>query len=481
MLAGGLAIGLIELFASNIGLAQGPGFGWTRAVILMAALLASGVGLVIAYVPPTMLNPRAIVGKIGGSTERGGRRRLYFVVAGFLLGLAIRVAFIGHYGTEDADIFLGWGRDVASSGLAEGYRADYLPLQFQIFGSISALADHFGIRTIVALKAVNIVCDLGIFAVAIILLQRWAINPAYALVYWLTPYVAGLDWLSYVDFQLGLAALLAVLVISFGTRPIDFFVAGIPLAAAFLMKPQAYTLFGMLGLFVLARAIVERRTIGLRRWLLVFVAPIAMLGCYSLYFSINGHSLTFMIESLVGVNDVQPVLSGNQPNLWYLVGHFYQVDGAIVTGPAIYDKIAAIATVAILTFFAIQVARTAARRSDGVNMLLLFAVGALVVPMTMTQAHDNHLFLAAVFGSLIMVLALDRRFTVALSVLLALEFLNLFAGYGFDNPEPAWNPIGWSGYYKDPARFCVAVLVTATFAYLALQLTRVARSVSETR
>jgi hypothetical protein len=389
------------------------------------------------------------------------------------------VAFVGNYGTSDPVVYLGWGRTVADTGLADAYQVNYLPLQFQVFGAISALADHFGIRWIVALKVVNLGCDLGVFALIVVLLQRWAINPAYALVYWLTPYVAGLDWLSSVDFQLGLFALLAVVIVSFGNRPVDFFIAGIPLGVALLMKPQSYTLFVMLGLFVLTRGVIERRIVDLSRWLLLFIAPIAMIGVYSVYFALNGHGLTFMLASLAGVRDVAPVLSGNMPNIWFIVGHFYQVqDGVIATGPAIYQQIAALATVIILTVLALEIARTAGNRSDGVNMLLLFVVGTLVVPMTLTQAHENHLFLAAMFGSLVMVMARDWRFAAALSALLFLQFINFFASYGFDDhgrgATAGWNPL--EPFYGQSARVAVAVVATATFVLLTLQLRRLAHS-----
>ena len=457
---------MIDGFAGNLGLVRGQEYGWVQAAIFAAALIACGAGLVVAYVPATLLSPPAIARRIAGSMDASGRRTLYLVGVGFLLGLAIRVAFIGRYGTADAGVYLDWGRAVANTGLADAYRADYLPLQFQVLGSISALTDLFGIREVVALKSVNLGCDLGCFALIVVLLQRWAINPAFALVYWLTPYVAGLDWLSYVDFQLGLFALLAVVVISFGNRPVDFMIAGIPLAAALLMKPQSYALLAMLGLFVLMRALVERRVIGLRRWLLLFVAPIAFVGLYSLYFSINGHGSTFVLSSLVGVKDVQPVLSGNMPNLWFIVGHFYEMDGAVATGSAVYEPIAAVATLAVLSVLSFEIARNAAGRSTGVNVLLLFAAASLIVPMTMTQAHENHFFLGAMFGSVLMVIARDWRFTVALSTLLLLQFVNLFGSYGFDNPGLV--PLG--SVYGDPAHLAVAVAVTVTFAFLALRL-----------
>lgn len=504
----GLVAGLIDLFAStdwrlllqvgdrhlDIGISPGPGFGWKQGMLFAAALVAVVAGLVLAYIPAALLRPRAVARRIGCEMKSGrptrhqpeteatealrdpawrGRLRLYLFGAGFLLGLAIRVAFIGHHGTEDPGIYQYWGGLVADFGLASAYHADYLPLQWQVFGSISALAEQFAIRPIVMLKAVNLVCDFGSFALIVVLLQRWAINPAYALVYWLAPYVAGLDWLSYVDFQPGLFVLLAVVVVSFSNRPVDFLIAGIPLGVALLMKPQSYTLFAMLGLFVLARAVLERRIVGVGRWILLFIAPAVMVGVYSIYFWLNGRGLTFVVTSFSGQLDVQPALSAQMPNIWHIVGNFYREGGPVasVTEPAIYHRIAALATAAILTVFAFAVARTSGRRSDGINMLLLFAVGSLIVPMTMTQAHENHLFLGALFGSLLMVIARDRRFAVTLSALLLVAFVNLFAHYGFDR-DTALDPLT----YTAAAQLAVAVIATAIFVVMALQLARLARS-----
>jgi hypothetical protein len=310
----------------------------------------------------------------------------------------------------------------------------------------------------------------------VVLLQRWGVNPAYALVYWLAPYVAALDWLGYIDFQFGLFALLAVVVVSFSSRPADFLIAGIPFGVALLMKPQSYPLFAMLVLFMLARALLDRRSAGLYRWALLFIAPLAMIGVYALYFWLNGRGSTLLLTSYVDVPGLIPSLSANAPNIWHVIGNFYREGDnpvARVTGLGIYHWIATLGTVTILTAFAVAIARTAGRRSDGINMLLLFAVGGLVTPMTMTQAHENHLFLGAVFGSLLMVIARDWRLAVALTGLLLIQFANLFALYGFDDGSH-WDPL--SAAYTYPVQLGVAVGATAAFVIVAFQLVRVARS-----
>jgi hypothetical protein len=465
ILAVGLAAGLIDLFAEPLGIVDGARFGWGLAVLFSLAAIAIVGGLVLAYVPTALLNPRAVAQKIGHPLLFG---------AGFLIGLAIRAAFVGRYGTQDPGTVLGWGQAVATNGLADAYQGFYFPVLYQVFGSIVALTEHFEIRSIVALKAVNIACDLGIFTLIVVLLQRWAVNPAYALVYWLAPYVMGLDWLGYTDFEVGFFALLTVVIVSFGSRPVDFLIAGIPLGVTLLMKPEAYMLFAVLVLFVLARAALDRRVMTVRNWVLLFVAPVVMVGIYSLYFGVSGHGYRFLPSQYVGTTHSVPSFSGNMPNIWHVIGEFYrQGENSVytVTHPSIYHVIAAISTMAILAAFAIVIARTAGQRSEGMNMLLLFAVASLVVPMTMTQAHENHLFLGAAFSSLVMVIARDRRFTIALSALLLLAFVNLYARYGLD---AGWRP--FAPEYTYPLQFAMAVITTATFAVLALQLARVARS-----
>lgn len=77
-----------------------------------------------------------------------------------------------------------------------------------------------------------------------------------------------------------------------------------------------------------------------------------------------------------------------------------------------------------LAFLAWRVERDA-DATVGNKFLRIFGMASLLVPMFMTSAHENHLFLGSVF--LVLFFAIDRRLSVrmAIQILLAIQFLNL--------------------------------------------------------
>jgi hypothetical protein len=459
-----LALGVVVLFAERFG------------ALFFAAGIALVAGLLVAYVPADLGSPVAIVHAVGP------RRRQALFLACIAVGLAVRIALLGEYGTEDPGTDLAGGGHVLSAGLSQGFHGHYFPLSYQEFASVIALARELALREIVVFKSVNLLCDLLCFGVIAILLRRWGRNPGWALLYWLMPYVAALDWLGYVDFQMGLFALLTLVPVAFGASKADWLVAGIPLAVAVLLKPQALALPAIVVLYLLARIAIERRAAASSlRPALLLVAPACAGAVYSAYFASRGHALTFLVRTYTHATSFQPWLSGDMPNIWYVVAYHYRRRGQDLAGvsqPAVFHSVSRVLTAAVLAALAWVVARTADRRPDSLNLLLLVGGATLTVPMTMTEAHENHMFLGAMFGAVVIAVSRNRTLAVAAGSLLMLDFLNVIARYGFGNPNFGPRPLG---LYTDPvavgvAGVCSLLYVAVAFSWASLTRYRVSLS-----
>jgi hypothetical protein len=456
-----LLLGILVLFPDRLGLESGPQFTSREAVLFLFAGIALIFGLLVAYIPAELLSASALVRAVGS------RRKQVLFLACFTLGLAVRVALLGEYGTGDPRQDLVVGRHVVSVGLAAEFHGGYFPIQYQEFGSVVALARGLGLREIVVFKSVNLACDLLCLWVIAILLRHWGRNPGWALLYWLTPYVAVLDWLAYVDFQMGLFALLAFVPIAFGRSKADWLVAGIPLGVAVFLKPQALVVLGIVVLYALARIAVDRRVASGLRPALVLVAPACLVVIYSLYFASHGHSLAFLVKTYRDTTSMQAPLSGDMSNIWYVVAENYREQGqplSAVTNPLVFHKVAKVLTACILAALAWAVARTRDRRPASLDLLLLVTGATLTVPMTMTQAHENHVFLGAMFAAVLVAVTWSRAFAASVGALLLLQFVNVFARYGFGNAHSGPRPLG---FYTDPVAVGVAAVCSLLFVVVA--------------
>lgn len=374
--------------------------------------------------------------------SRTPRRAL--VAAGLLAGLGVRLLVLPFAGMDDVPHYLAWGRDANAARLAATYHGIYFPLQYQIFQLVAFVAERTGIDGVRLLRLLCFAFDAALGALLALRLRGEGRDPAGALVWWCHPYFLVISALGYIDGQFGLFVLLAGSLADRARSARGFLVAGIPLAIAFLMKPQALALYLTAAVYSVLRTLRthDRRVFAL-------LAPAAVLfAAYSLAFALQGRSPWFLTLSYLDVVWVMPTLSANMPNFWYPLAawvapgqpSYYVSDLRPVAVGLTVRTLATGLTLALLAVFA----GLLARRNDGAedggrrHFSLLFGFAALVVPMVMTNAHENHLFLGAVF--LVLFLPEMRPSTrVAVHVLLVVQALNLVGIYGLGDAEAtAW-------------------------------------------
>jgi hypothetical protein len=473
----------------------------TRAGTERIALGAIGAGLALGAVPllsgATFHKPQGASLLLGGALLIAGlilfaagpprritireRRPSVLAFVLFAVGLGIRIAFVGHMGTGDTGVDLGWGDSVYADGLARAYGGNYFPIEWQIYGSVLAVHYALGIKALVFFKLSNLAFDAAIYFVLRGMLRSWSLNPDLALWYWLTPYFAALDWLGYVDFHLGLLGLLVVWVVFSHPNARGYLVAGIPLGVMFLMKPQAVGLLIALGIWVVVRFALALRD-GRREWsaALLFVGPVVLYAVYSVYFATQGFTLAHLTDTYRDIPSFFPALNANMVNIWRIVAELYRHgDQPIysINDPHAFHPLSQLAGLAIVVLFIVRIATRRASKPPGASILAIFAVSATVSPLVLTQAHENHLYLGGVF---LVTLALYMRSRVLLwgsQVLLGLAFINIFGLYGFDNATIA-NPL--HAIYTDATMIVVSALATVVFASGAWWLYRRLGSSDET-
>jgi Gpi18-like mannosyltransferase len=243
------------------------------------------------------------------------------------------------------------------------------------------------------------------------------------------------SWLGYVDFHPAFFILLSLYLLTRARTTLATAVGGLPLGIAVAMKPQAITMVAMLGAFVVVRSVQARRLDDaevVRAGALMF-GPVAVFAAYSAYFTAHGRGWLFLVRSYRDVTKALPALTAQMPNIWYPVADLYAKGGEPITSvvePKAFHTLAAVLTAGVLVFVTARLARDSDRRSFPVTVLLLFTAGAAVLPMLMTRAHENHFFLAATFGVLLVARLADRPLTLLVNALLAVQALHLFGLYG---------------------------------------------------
>jgi hypothetical protein len=377
--------------------------------------------------------------------RRGGRwvarafgdRRSAILLLALGLGFVVRAVGVAYNGTRDVDVWLGWGVGVDRLGLAEGYDptpGSLFPVAYQIFGWTVGLARAFGVSATVVFKAVNLAFDTGTLVFLIAILRQWKAPIAYSLVYWLNPYFVLSSWLGYVDFHPAFFVLMSLWLLRRARSAFAIGVAGLPLGIAAAMKPQVLVLVASLGLFAVVR-VVQQRRIGFDavRAGLLLVGPAAVFVAYSAFFTAHGRSLLFLVQSYRDVGKALPALTAQMPNIWYPVADFYasgREPVTVVTEPEVFHTIAGVVTAGVIAFAVTRIARSSESRPFQLSVILSFIAGAAIFPMLMTQAHENHFFLAATLGVFLVALVRDRAFTVLVNMLLLLQAVHLFGLYG---------------------------------------------------
>jgi hypothetical protein len=422
-------------------------------------------------------------------------RRVWALLwAGFAAVLAIKLLFISQHGTRDMDVALGWGHDLLARGLAQGYTGSNFPFAFQTYEGLVWFADHAGINEIVAMKGLNLLCDLGIFAGLWSFLRRAGHDPRWAFLYWLSPFTWVMWTVGYDHFQMTLLVVISLLLAQRARAWWGWLVAGVPLGIAFVQRPQTQGLVGAVGLAALlfaAQGVLARRS--LRGALnersgpavLLLVPAAAFWLGYAVYFDAERPDNGWLLTTYTHLADFSPALSANMLNLWQAVAEAYRDGGehlSQVYGPHVYHQIAGVLGAAAMVAGTVLIVRARGRRPfDATTLLLLFALGAIVVPNLYTRAHDAHFFLGGALAVLLIPM-LPRphrvRFAVLLSISLALQAFNTFEIYGFGlTPRSDWGAVTWlQGGWTYGVRLAAALVNTGLFVALLVTLAPLVRA-----
>jgi hypothetical protein len=391
----------------------------------------------------------------------------------FAAGLAVRVSSFGFMGMDDMKAYVEWGDRANAQGLAPAYSGIYFPFQWQIFQVCSGLVAATGWPYPAVFKAATLAFELGILVLLARLLEDEGLPKSRALVYWCHPTFLMFAVLGYIDAHYAFFCLLAAWLANRARDARGFAIAGLPLAAAFLMKPQTLSLLAIAFFHAGARWV--RR--GDRSGLALFAAPLAVFAAYSVALALGGRSIWALALTVIGTTSVMPAMTANQLNMWFPVAWlveperpvYFVADTAAVLGPLTIRDLAAGLTLSLLAAYAWTV--EAARAREGVaarpsSFTLLFAFASLVLPMVMTNAHENHFFLA---GALLVVLLARAQPAekAASHVLLALSGLNLFGLYGVGLNDLSARLLPLTSLRTAPVAAAGGALAALCFALLA--------------
>ena len=363
---------------------------------------------------------------------------------GALIGLIVRYRMLFYLGTDDMNAYHDWGQKALAFGLPSSYHGIYFPLQYQAFQICAWIEARSGLAFVPVFNLSNLVFDAGSFCLLLLLLKRQGSNPAYALVYWLQPWFLSVFSLGYIDFQFTFFVLLCVFLLVRDTAT-HYILAGIPLAVAFLMKPQAQIL--LIGTFLYGVLHYARTRDARPLGMMAF--PILLFLGYEAYFTISlfpaiGSAAAWVLPwSYLDVSNVMPALTAQMTNIWYPVAYvlkqpnapIYAVSDQIQILPHVSAKYLAGAVVLALIGMYVSKLERVARPSIGDKFAGIFCFATIAVPFIMTSAHENHLFLGSVLLVLFMARPLPLSFKVASQTLLFVQFLNIYGLYG---EHPPW-------------------------------------------
>jgi hypothetical protein len=362
---------------------------------------------------------------------------------GTLVGLVMKRRMLFHMGVFDMDLYYEWGRKALEVGLPGSYHGIYFPIQYQVFEACAWVMAKTGGHFFTIYKVPNLFCDLGTFCLLILLLRRRGANPLYALLYWLHPWFLAVFSLGYCDFQFTLCVVLCVWLLR-GEETRHYLLAGLPLAVAFLMKPQALILIVATFVYGLFR---YPRTRDLRPLVILLPPTLLFLG-YEIWFTFSLPRPRYVVAqvlpaSYLDVTNVMPALTAQMTNIWYPIAYLlrkpgqgvHTVSDQIYLLPYVQAKyLMAVIVLGLVGLHVFRVEReTETSPSD--RFVKIFGFAALAVPFLMTSAHENHLFLASVFLVLLMAQPVPLLTKLAIQVLLLVQFLNIYSLYG---TRPHW-------------------------------------------
>jgi len=348
-----------------------------------------------------------------------------------------------YMGVFDMDVYYEWGRKALEVGMPRSYHGIYFPFQYQIFETCAWAVGKFGAQFFIIYKLPNLLCDAGSFCLLVLLLKRRGANPLWALLYWLHPWFLAVFSLGYCDFQFTFWVLLCVWLLR-GEEARDYVLAGLPLAFAFLMKPQALILIVATFAYGLFRYL---RTRDLRP-LAILVPPTLLFLGYEIWFTLSLPRPRYVVaqvlpSSYLSVTNIMPALTAQMTNIWFPIAYLIRKPGQGIHTVSDqihllpYLQIRSLAAAVVLGLVVLHVYRV--ERETGTSpsdrFVKSFGFAALAVPFLMTSAHENHLFLGSVFLVLLMSPRIPLLAKLAIQVLLFVQFLHIYSLYG---AHPSW-------------------------------------------
>ena len=399
------------------------------------------------------------------------RRTITFSIL-FLVGLALRIYMISYPGGGDMAVYFAWGQAARNIGLAHAYQGTYFPVQYQLFALCSAIAAGCHLPEYAVFKASNLVFDLGIVLLLRALIKQLGGNPAYAFLYWLHPWFLAIYSQGYIDSHFTFFVLLMLVVLKNGETVRQQLLAGIPLGASLLLKPQAAVLLFAFPFYISLMAWKDRSF----RALALLAGPSLLLIGYNIYFSVSLYpQLGFraaveMLRYYTDVAAIMPVLSAHMLNMWYPLAFALKSpegDITFVSSKIHFVEARTIAAVISITLIAWFILRLvdAGLKPRNRTYLLIACFATTVVPFIMTGAHENHLFLASVLFIPLLAISPEPLFNVAVQLTLLLQGLNLYLIYGAGQLAARLRP-----FYPESVRALLAVFSVVLFVIIARHL-----------
>lgn len=369
-------------------------------------------------------------------------RSKYILFGGLLLSVIIKAYFIEIMGNNDMLSYHAWGDNVLKSGLADAYKGVYFPLQWTFFAFCSWIADTFNISWIIPLKSLNLLFDIAGFVVLVLLLKKYKLNPLYALLYCLHPWFLIIFAQGFVDSQFTFFILLSLLFLYEKENTFkSYFVAGVPLACAFLMKPQVMMIVAAIIIYT-GWCFYKTRKLSP---IAILIPLILLFLSYEAYFTMFRHGLyiksynitipgiIYLPVSYLSIGMLMPCLTASMDNMWYPIAYIikqpdapiYSVNFPIVT------ILTVLFTLCGIIIFVIYMGKKYQYSLNSKCLFFIITFVVLIAPFFMTSAHCNHPFPATVL--LIVLLAMlhgSKIFSFAFNALLLLMFLAIFARYG---------------------------------------------------
>jgi hypothetical protein len=333
----------------------------------------------------------------------------------------------------------------------------------------------FGAQFFTIYKLPNLLCDAGSFCLLILLLKRRGANPLYALLYWLHPWFLAVFSLGYCDFQFTFYVILCVWLLRGGAAR-DYLLAGLPLAVAFLMKPQALILIVAVFAYGLFRYL---RTRDLRPLAMLVPPTVFFLG-YEIWFTLSLPRPRYVVAqvlplSYLSVTNIMPALTAQMTNIWFPIAYLLRKPGQGVHTVSDqihllpYLQVRSLAAAVVLGLVVLHVYRmereTGTSPSD--RFVKIFGFAALAVPFLMTSAHENHLFLGSVFLVLLMSQRIPLLAKLAIQVLLLVQFLHIYSLYG---AHPSWLSELLKRTQSDEVGLAYSIVSVVCFAVIAKAL-----------